>query len=347
MPERQGSLTDRRGESPRHGLASLGATVFDRVLEATVVGSFSDVGYRSRERLWDWPAMPGGSMEGRVALVTGATSGIGRVVATALAAAGATVLVCGRDPDKVASVVAEFNGDRPGQAHGQALGEVADLSSLSATRAMARRVAAAYPRLDVLIHCAGGLQRERKRSQDGYELTAATHVLAPFLITAELTGALSAAAPSRVITVTSGGAYASRLSVSELESPPEPYRGAKVYSQAKRAQIVLTAEWARRLGPSGVAAHVMHPGWVDTPGLVAGMPGFHKVMGPVLRSPEHGADTVIWLASAAPGLLGTGQLWLDRRVRSAYHVPRTRESAGERSALWAWCERACRVAADA
>lgn len=322
------------------------------------MGSFSSVGYRARRRVWDWPDAPVIPMDGQVVMVTGATSGIGGVVATKLAQAGATVVACGRDPDKVASLVATLSrsgsaerGSKPAAQHdtgptapgGEVRGEVADLSSLVATRAMARRVAAAYPRLDVLIHCAGGLHRERKRSSDGYELTAATQVLAPFVITTELRDALVAGAASRVITVTSGGAYAARLSVSELEDPPEPYRGARVYAQAKRAQIVLNAEWARRLASDGVAFHVMHPGWVDTPGLVAGMPTFHKVMGPVLRSPGQGADTVCWLASAAPGLLGTGKLWLDRRARGAYHIPRTRESFSERGALWAWCERATRV----
>lgn len=274
-------------------------------------------------------------MGGRVVLVTGATSGIGRVVATALAGAGDTVLVSGRDPDKVASVV-----DQISARGGRAVGEVADLSSLHASRQMARRVAAAHPQLHALIHCAGGLQRSRQRSDDGYELTVATQVLAPFMITAELGSALAAGAPSRIITVSSGGAYASKLSVAALEDPPEPYRGAAVYSQAKRAQIVLAGCWAQRLAPLGVAVHVMHPGWVDTPGLVAGMPRFHTVMGPLLRSAEEGADTVCWLASAPPDLLGTGQLWLDRHPRSPYHLPRTREAPAEREALWAWCEAA-------
>ncbi len=342
MPVSQDNWTDERGESPRRGLARLAATALDGALECSVVGSFSSVGYRTRRRMWDWPETPVAPMADKVALITGATSGIGRVVAGALAAAGATVVVAGRSETKVASTVAELV-----RVGGQAQGELADLSSLAEARALARRVAKEHPRLDVVIHCAGGLHRERKNSADGHELTAATHVLAPFLITSELSGVLAAAAPSRIITVTSGGAYASRLSVDALEDPPEPYRGVRVYSQAKRAQIVLTGCWARRLGPSGVAVHVMHPGWVDTPGLVAGMPTFHKVMGPLLRSPAEGADTVTWLVSAAPGVLGTGHLWLDRRVRSAYRVPRTQEAAAERAALWAWCERTTGVTAAA
>jgi NAD(P)-dependent dehydrogenase (short-subunit alcohol dehydrogenase family) len=99
-----------------------------------------------------------------------------------------------------------------------------------------------------------------------------------------------------------------------------------VYAKAKRAQVVLSENWAKELAGTGVSFHAMHPGWVDTPGIAVALPGFYRMMRPLLRTPQQGADTIIWLATADPARLGTGRFWHDRRPRSEYRLPRTRNA---------------------
>jgi NAD(P)-dependent dehydrogenase (short-subunit alcohol dehydrogenase family) len=112
-----------------------------------------------------------------------------------------------------------------------------------------------------------------------------------------------------------------------LEMPAGDYHGVTAYARVKRAQVALSREWAQRIGRDDVAFHAMHPGWADTPGLAAMLPRFHRATRPLLRTPGQGADTVVWLASADPALLGSGLFWFDRRPRSEYRLPRTRESS--------------------
>ena len=159
-------------------------------------------------------------------------------------------------------------------------------------------------------------------------------MIAPFLLTRLLMPALLAAAPSRVITVSSGGMYTQRLDPATLQMPRSRYRGATAYAKAKRAQAALSREWARRLAGTGVAFHAMHPGWVNTPGVAAALPGFYQVTRPILLTPEQGADTIIWLATMPPERLGSGRFWHDRRPRPEYPLPWTREHDRAARELW-------------
>jgi NAD(P)-dependent dehydrogenase (short-subunit alcohol dehydrogenase family) len=208
-------------------------------------------------------------------------------------------------------------------------------------RHLAERLAGAPGRLDVLMHNAGALLTEYTVTAQGHEATVAVHLLGPYLLTECLIDRLADSVPSRVITVTSGGLYTQRFDLAELEMGPEHYDGTVAYARAKRAQVVLTAEWQRRYGPRGIAFHAVHPGWADTPGLAEGLPGFARMMGPILRSPEEGADTAVWLAGAPAGQPPGGHLWLDRRPRSPYRLPWTVTPAADREAegraLWEWC----------
>jgi NAD(P)-dependent dehydrogenase (short-subunit alcohol dehydrogenase family) len=307
----------------------------DAVLEATVVGSFSRVGHSVRSRLWGWPAADRGrDLTGRTVVVTGATSGIGLASAMRFAQLGATVRFLARDGAK-----AERARTRIEQAAGRDTDvayDLADMSDLASLRGFAARLAASNPRLDVLVHNAGALSRTFSRAPDGTELTLASHVLGPFLLTGLLLPALRRAAPARVITVSSGGMYTQRLELGDLEMDRDGYDGKVAYARAKRAQVVLNHEWARRVSSSEVVFHAMHPGWVDTPGVVSGLPGFHRAMRPLLRTPEQGADTVVWLASAGEALRSNGSFWLDRRRRSEHRVPWTR-GGDDGDALWALC----------
>jgi dehydrogenase/reductase SDR family member 12 len=216
---------------------------------------------------------------------------------------------------------------------------VGDLSDLASLRAAAADVAGLVSSLDVLVHNAGALQAERTLSRDGIELTFATNVVGPFALTALLTEALRVAAPSRIVSVSSGGMYTQSLDVDDLQTERRPYKGAAVYARTKRAQIVLTEEWTRRLGGLGITAHAMHPGWVDTPGIEASLPRFHKLVGPALRTPEEGADTIVWLGAAAEPLRKPGRFWHDRRDRPTHRLPGTATSREDAARLWEACER--------
>ena len=129
--------------------------------------------------------------------------------------------------------------------------------------------------------------------------------------------------------------YAQPVHLDDLEWRDEPFDGTRAYARAKRIQVALVREWARRLRGSSVVVDAMHPGWADTPGLAASLPAFHRFMGPILRSPEEGADTVLWLATRRleRGESG-GRLFLDRRPRPFDRLPATRLSAADRSRLW-------------
>lgn len=310
------------------------ADLVDRAIELLVVPSFTRIGYELRRRLDDWTPLDRFPMSGRVAAVTGPTSGIGEVTATVLARQGARVLLIARSPER-----AEATRARIVEATGNddlAVFE-ADMSDMAAVRRLVGEIRDAEPRLDVLIHNAGALLTERRASADGYEMTFATMVLGPFLLTDGLLPLLGSSEDGRIVTVTSGGMYTQALHVDDLQMEREPYRGTIAYARAKRAQVVLTRLWARRQEGTSVVAHAMHPGWADTPGIEASLPRFHRMIGPLLRTPMQGADTIVWLASAPEVARSSGRLWLDRRPRPFDRLPGTRVSAEDARRLWDAC----------
>ena len=309
------------------------AVAVDRLMEATIAPSFSRAGYLARHRLdnWAWPAP--GSMVGRVVVVTGVTGGLGRAIATALADLGATVWLLGRNADRTASLAESVLSDVPGAAVRVA---TADLAVLADVRAAADTILAGTARLDVLVHNAGVLMSRYEQTVDGLEATSQVQLVAPFVLTSLLFPRLRETSGSRVITVSSGGMYARRLDVEALTPDPASFNGLDSYARTKRAQVVITQEWARRTRASGVTFHVTHPGWVDTPGLRASLPRFTRLMGPSLRSPREGADTIIWLASNPAGAQVSGEFWHDRRPRSTVRLPWTATPEGAADRLWEW-----------
>jgi dehydrogenase/reductase SDR family protein 12 len=126
-----------------------------------------------------------------------------------------------------------------------------------------------------------------------------------------------------VLTTTSSGMYFERFDLAKLELEEDSYKFATAYARSKRAQVVLAAELARRHDPSQVSFHAVHPGWVDTVSLAEGLPAFTKLVRPFLRTPDEGCDTIVWLAGAPAGTIGTGRLWHDRRPRSTTRFPGT------------------------
>jgi NAD(P)-dependent dehydrogenase (short-subunit alcohol dehydrogenase family) len=307
-------------------------TVLDTVLDRTIVGGYTSIGYRLRRRSWD--DIDPEAMTGKVVLVTGATSGLGTAAATGFARLGATVHLLARDESRgedARAAVAE-------QADGEVALELCDLARLDAVRRFARDFAARVPRLDVLVNNAGVLTPERTLSPDGIELTFAVNVLAPFLLTAELLDPLRRAAPSRIINVSSGGMYTRRLNANDLQNARH-FAGTAAYARTKRAEVVLTEMWADRLAPDAITVNAMHPGWADTPGVRSSLPRFYRLTRPLLRTPAEGADTIVWLGAAAAPAHETGGFWHDRARRPVHLLPTTHESAADRRHLWSECER--------
>lgn len=305
----------------------------DAALEASVFGSFTRLGFELRQRLYEWTPLERLRLDGKTALVTGATSGLGLETAHLLAGQGAHVSVVGRDPERT---------ERTSRALPHAEAFVADLSSLAETRALADRFAAAHDHLDVLVLNAGALTHEFTLTSEGYEVTFATQVLSQFLLIHELLPLLAAAASGRVIVVASGGMYLERLDLDALQPHAGDYDGVRAYSRAKRAQVALAEEWTRHLAGTTVTVNTMHPGWADTPGLRSGLPQFSRVLAPLLRTPHQGADTVAWLAAAPEVAHCSGMFFLDRRARPTYRRRGTRrlDEAQERARLWSFCQNA-------
>jgi NAD(P)-dependent dehydrogenase (short-subunit alcohol dehydrogenase family) len=160
-------------------------------------------------------------------------------------------------------------------------------------------------------------------------------VLGPFVLVSALLPLLRRSPDARVVAVTSGGMYAQSLDVDDVDGSTIEYNGARFYARAKRAQVAVVREWARRLRGSSITFVAMHPGWARTPGLSASLPGFERVMGPILRTPDEGIDTITWLAAAPNSALEPGRLYLDRRPRPFDRLPWTRLNAERRRALWA------------
>jgi dehydrogenase/reductase SDR family member 12 len=302
--------------------------IVDSALDASVVLGFSRLGFAARRHLGAWSdELP--SMQGRRVLVTGGSSGLGKAAASRLASLGASVWLLVRDEAKGLAAQEEIAATTGNDDVSFLL---ADLRDLSTVRDFARELQTSAPSLDVLVNNAGALTEARHLSVDGMELTFQTHVVAPFLLTALLLPQLEAAS-GRVVTVSSGGLYAQPLVIDDLQSEHD-YRGSVAYARAKRAQVLLNEEWAERLAPRGVSTHAMHPGWADTPGVQASLPTFHQITGPLLRTPEEGADTIVWLSATPADQLGTGRFWMDRRCRPTHKLPWTRSGDVHRGELW-------------
>jgi NAD(P)-dependent dehydrogenase (short-subunit alcohol dehydrogenase family) len=268
-------------------------------------------------------------MSGRICLVTGATRGIGRATAEALAKSGAQVLLHGRDSASVGAVCREMIR------YGQVTGVVGDLGSLAAVRKLASDIAAQYPRLDVLVNNAGTGTRRRQTTVDGYERTFAINHLAPFLLTNLLLERLKASKAARVVTVSSMAHRNVTLDFDDLNFDKRKYGGLRAYGESKLANILFTLELASRLAGSTVTANCLHPGVVATNIFAAfgGRTGkiFSVLFRPFMLSPVAGAKTSVYLASSPEVAKVTGKFF--DKCREVPPAPAAQDAAAAKQ-LW-------------
>jgi len=268
-------------------------------------------------------------------VVTGAASGIGLAACRGFAQLGASVRAVARDERRAEEAVRQIREAAP-TADVRGLG--CDVTNLHALHGLAARLGADEPRVDVLVNNAGTMPDQRERSPDGHELMFATHVLAPFALTLWLTETLAHSAPARVINVSSGGMYGQGLPADDFQSETTRYSSKKLYARTKREEVVITELWAEKLAPREVVVHAMHPGWADTKGVRDWLPTFRALIGPIIRSPEEGADTIVWLGGAPEALQSTGRFWHDRRARPTHYLlGASDDDPQDRRRLWDVC----------
>jgi dehydrogenase/reductase SDR family protein 12 len=296
--------------------------------------SFNRPGFELHKKGFDPSDLPDDA-QGRVALVTGANSGIGFATARALAARDFEVWMLCRDQARGEEARDALRREHDGARVHLAVVDVASLASI-------RAFAASFPlgRVDVLVHNAGALPETKRLTEDGVELTFATSVLGPFVLTLLLLEKLFRSDDARVVFVASGGLYPQRLDLSLLNVDPASFDGVRAYANAKRAQVVLAHVLADRLSPTtAITFASMHPGWADTTAVRTSLPKFHAMMKRWLRTPEEASDTVVWLAASLRPRGTRGAFWFDRRVALEYPLPWTREPKIGRDDLVSLCER--------
>ncbi|HEV2988930.1 MAG TPA: SDR family oxidoreductase [Candidatus Angelobacter sp.] len=273
-------------------------------------------------------------MHGKVVVITGATAGIGQVTSEKLAGMGARMVLVARDKTRGEAALTRLRQIAPRVQHSIYYG---NLSRLSEMKRVAGEIAAAEPRIDVLINNAGALFGFRQVTEDGLELTFATNHVSYFVLTHGLRKSLLAAAPARVINTSSDAHKRRKLDFNDLQSEKN-YRGFPVYGRSKLANILFTSELAKRLAGTGVTANCLHPGFVAT-GFGDHSGGFFSY---VIRAakvfaitPEKGAETIIYLASSPEVAGTTGKYFYKCRPATP-----TKEARDDESAKRLWLETA-------
>jgi len=271
-------------------------------------------------------------MKGKVVVITGGTSGIGQIAAEKLAGMGARLVVVARDKLRADATMARLKQLGPGADHSVYF---ADLSQIEAVRRVGREIAAAEPRIDVLINNAGAMFYDRQVTVDGLERTFATNHMSYFVLTLALRSELAAAAPSRVINTASDAHRGAKLDFDDLQCEKN-YRAFTAYSRSKLSNILFTRELARKLEGTGVTANSLHPGFVDTRFGDGGHGALYhafRVAKNFALTPEKGAATTIYLASA-PELSGiTGKYF-----RKCAEATPTKEAQDDDAARRLWEE---------
>jgi NAD(P)-dependent dehydrogenase (short-subunit alcohol dehydrogenase family) len=280
-------------------------------------------------------------MKGKVVVITGATSGIGEVAAQRLAAMGARIVLIARDTARGQKTLTRLSAGGIGGTGVQHSIYYADLSRISETKRVAAEIAAAEPRIDVLINNAGALFGTRAATLDNLEQTFATNHMAYFVLTLGLRERLSAASPARVVNTASDAHKGYALDFDDLQAT-KSYSAIGAYGRSKLCNILFTRELARRWSTAGVTANCLHPGFVAT----RFGDGSGGVLSRVVRlaktfaiSPQKGAETIVYLASS-PDVSQNGEYFY--KCRPATPTAAARDD-GAAKRLWAESEKIAEI----
>ncbi|MCG8312112.1 MAG: SDR family NAD(P)-dependent oxidoreductase [Pseudomonadales bacterium] len=299
----------------------------DKLLLPAIL-DFTRRGYLKAKRHWKGLAA---NLSCKTAVVTGATSGLGKETAMALAKMGANVIVVARDTrkaDELKDLIFLETGNTIQPV-------IADLSLIKETKLAANTIATLTSKIDILVNNAGALFNQRNVTEEGHEQSFALLLLSPFVLTEMLIPQLRAAASgARVINVSSGGMYTQPICLQDLNYETGTYDGPKAYARAKRGLVDITSVWSRRYLEQNITFNAMHPGWADTPAVASSLPRFYKVTKPYLRTPKEGADTIIWLAAANDVQGISGRFWLDRQPRPTAVFPGTATPSEQQERLY-------------
>jgi NAD(P)-dependent dehydrogenase (short-subunit alcohol dehydrogenase family) len=270
-------------------------------------------------------------MKGKVVVITGATSGIGEIAAQRLAGMGARIVLVARDAARGQRTLTRLPSIGPGAPHSIYYG---DLSRISECNRVAAEIAAAEPRIDVLINNAGALFGTRRLTADNLEETFATNHMAYFVLTLKLKASLLAAAPARVVSTASDAHKGFTLDFDDLQAA-KGYSAIRAYGRSKLCNILFTRELARRWSGKGVTANCLHPGFVATRfgdasgGFLSSVVRIGKTLFAI--TPERGAETIVYLASSPDVAAISGEYFYKRRPATPTAGGRDDAAAGR---LW-------------
>ena len=298
----------------------------NQILDASIFFSFDKSGFLRHSQEYN-PNDLNEDCSGKNYLITGANSGLGKSAAMEIARRGGVVYLLCRNKERAGKAQEEIIDKTKNE---NVYVELVDMSDLNSVEEAAQRLQEIS--IDVLINNAGILPTERWISKQGYEGTFATNILGSHLLTKRLYPILASTPQSRIIWVSSGGMYPTRLNLERLIEPKEPFDGVQAYSQTKRAQVILNRMWAKY---GSVSSFCMHPGWAATPGVQQSLPKFQQMMDGRLRTSQQGADTIVWLAICSSiSKEESGTFWFDRRIVTENFFPWTSSSSDQEQKLW-------------
>jgi NAD(P)-dependent dehydrogenase (short-subunit alcohol dehydrogenase family) len=277
------------------------------------------------------------NMSGKICVVTGANSGIGKETALGLARMGARVVLACRNREKGQAALEDIRRESGPSEHDLL---IADMSSQASVRALAEQIRQKYLRLDVLVNNAGGAVRGRTLSVDGIEMTLAANHLGAALLTLLLLDLLKTSAPSRIINVSSEAQRRSRPDMNDLQFERRKYSEFAAYGQSKLLMNAFTFELARRLEGTGVTANCLHPGivatniWGSNPPFVLGI--IMAVIKPFVLNAKEGAEVSLYLATSPEVAQISGEYFVKSKPAASNPLSRDPKVAAE---IWQWTQK--------